>query len=480
MLSMIQVTQGLIKVRSDRPGLRLWWSLWGLLLLGVILTLLLVWQQRLYGQSATDGIMMPLPGCGPGQPCEAVLTSPYGRVLGKPLSYWGLAFYGLVAVTLLISAFAWQLPIAPPFSLMLPVVTSIGFTAAVWTSGVMFFVLGQFCGYCVALHVVNVALFGVSIEYAREDWRIRQRRRWEVALPPFPSTPVAVHVFLGLLVATTQVLAMSMFHGRVTTAKRLTLGPTTLGVRKLAAQPLKLLSLDDGAAAGADGEPESDGDGRPETIWTILGSRDAPYRLVVYSCPTCPTCAALHKVLSEIVARYPQQLRVDVRFWPLWHTCNDAVPKGSVSDRHRAACDLVRYALAVAAVDPEAFPGYLDWLYGRAADVNEPLAETEARVRVDQEAFDKARDSVAVWQRFNDDIELGYRLGLTSVPQLFLEQGQVYGGVTVENLDQLLTRLYGFPPVAGQGVNLRPVWLDPDYLQKKAKDTEDLRARGLY
>jgi protein-disulfide isomerase len=387
----------------------------------------------------------------------------------------------LAALALLVSAHAWQISIAPPFSLILPVVTSIGFTAAVWSLGVMFIVLGQFCLYCTAIHIVNVALFGLSIEYAREDWKIRQRRRWETALPELPTTPVAVHVFLGLLVATTQILAMSMFHDQPRVEERLAVARTTLAIRKLATDPVQLLALDSDSENQAETDPAASGAAAShDTIWTIMGNRDAPYRMAVYSCPTCPKCASLHKVLAEMIERYPQQLRVDVRFWPLWHTCNRAIRKGSVSNRHREACDIVRYAIAVAAVDPQAFPGYLDWLYGRASDLNEPLAETEARVRVDSKEFNEARDSSALWQRFNRDMELGRHLGLTSVPRLFLPQGQVYGGVTVDNLEELLVRLYGLQPVTSDATASTPVWVGQQYLLDKAKATADLVASGEY
>jgi protein-disulfide isomerase len=292
---------------------------------------------------------------------------------------------------------------------------------------------------------------------------------------------VAVHVFLGLLVATTQVLAMSIFHDPLRVKERLPVDRTTLGIHKLASDPVQLLAVDSDSENQAVTDPAgSDVAASQDTIWTIMGNRDAPYRMVVYSCPTCPQCASLHKVLVEFIARYPEQLRVDVRFWPLWHTCNDAIRKGSVSNRHREACDTVRYAIAVAAVDPQAFPGYLDWLYSRASDMNEPLAETEARVRVDSKEFNKARDSSVLWQRFRRDMELGNRVGLSSVPRLFLPQGQVYGGVTVDNLEELLKRLYGLQPVASDTAASTPVWVGQQYLLDKAKAAAELAARGEY
>ncbi|NIM08263.1 MAG: thioredoxin domain-containing protein [Planctomycetales bacterium] len=299
-------------------------------------------------------------------------------------------------------------------------------------------------------------------------------------MPPLPFTPILFHLFLSLLVATGQVLAMSMIAKPQPVPQIVVPDPTTLGIRKLAADPLQLLALD-AATPPPTGDNGSEGpESSPDTIWTILGSRDAPHRMAVILCPTCPQCADLHEVLHELAARYPQQLRIDVRFWPLWHSCNDAIEEDSVSDRHRDACEIVRHALAVAAVDSQAFAGYLDWLFGQASPATAATAETEARARVDGQAFSGKRDAPALWKRFDRDVELANQLGVTSVPRLFLSEGQVYGSVTVGNLEELLARLHGFQPAASKRVEGAPVWVSEDYLLEKAKTSKELIARGEY
>jgi uncharacterized membrane protein len=424
-----------------------------------------------------------LPGCAPGEACDQVLNSPYGSVLGFSLTKWSLLFYALVAVTLLISAYAFQLSLAPPLSLALPVVTFAGVTAGVWCLSVMVFALQQVCYYCTALHLVNAALFLLALMYARQDWRLRQQHREQAGVPPLPSTPVAIHVLLAVMIGTTVTLAMSVFHADVPLQDEVIARQgNVLGVREMPTSPLDVLAID---APGDSNGRLSDGSGSAAAavapIWSIEGPLEAPYRMVVFSCPTCPKCAGLDRVLRNLRVRYPGQLRVDVRFWPLWHTCNDAITKGGVAERHRDSCELVRCALAVAQVDPGAFPDYLEWMYAQGANLNEALAHAEALARVDGQAFEKALDSVQLWQRFADDLRLGRRFQVNSVPQMFLARGQVFGGITAANLEQLLTTEYGLEPAEGtMPAESKEIWVAPSLLEEKARAANALARRGRY
>ncbi|MGB6042516.1 MAG: vitamin K epoxide reductase family protein [Pirellulales bacterium] len=469
---MSQITEGPITVREDHPGPKHWWSLWVAISCGVVLTLLLIWQDRQFDPTTSSNVSINLPGCGAGQSCEQVLTSHYSEIFDLPLVYWNLAFYGLVAATLIISVLAWQLSVAPPLSLALPVIASIGLTAAVWSLSVLFGILREFCAYCVAINIVNITIFVLSFLYAREDWRIRQRRRWEVALPDLPNSPIHLHVVLAVLIMLTQIVAMSVFHDQPVVDNRLLQSSVVLGLKNLRADPIETIAVD---------VDDTNLSQSTATIWTTLGNRDATHKIIVYSCPTCPQCAAIHALLTTVTQRHPE-VRVDIRFWPLWHACNDELDKALADGRHRYACVLVRCAIAVAAVDGNAFPEYLHWIYTNGAVLNETAAVSKARELVGSEAFDKALDSPAMWKRFSRDMELGNQLEMKTktLPRLFIENGEVYGGVTVQNLEDLLVQRYGLQPIDASEHQAEPVWISPQYLTETAQLTSEMVDRGEY
>ena len=46
----------------------------------------------------------------------------------------------------------------------------------------------------------------------------------------------------------------------------------------------------------------------------VLGPQDAPVTIVEFFDPACEACRAMHPVLTEIRKRYPQQVRIVMRY----------------------------------------------------------------------------------------------------------------------------------------------------------------------
>jgi uncharacterized membrane protein/predicted DsbA family dithiol-disulfide isomerase len=438
-----------VRVREAPPNSRLWWAMWGLIGIGVALTLVLVWQGNQL--SSTDGgaaTKRGLPGCGPGEPCNHVLRSQYATILGKSLTKWSLGYYVVVAAAMLAAIYAWQLSLSPPLSLMLPVVTLVGVVAGGWCLAVMIWKLQAMCYWCLSVHGVNLLLFISALAYATQAWRHRQFTRWEAGVPPLPSTPVAIHVIVALMIGTGQVMLMTLFHADA----RPTAEPIAIPEQKLGINPWSggtpALAIGDSRAAD-----------KTAPIWTIKGPRDAPHRLVVFSCLTCPKCKELNAVLKEVLARHPDKLRVDVRFYPLWHGCNNRIPRGAMEAKHRDACALTRNALAVAMLKPEAFAEYVDWVYENQATMDDTLATNAAHLRVDKQQWNKTLDDPALWNRMREDLEWAQKLDIHSVPQIYLDKGQVYGGINADNLEALVAETFHLVPTGGKKPSGDAVWV---------------------
>lgn len=449
-----------VRVREFPPDRRLWWGMWGLIGVGIVLTLLLMREENLLSKAETSQPkQIGLPGCGPGLPCVHVLRSEYAVVLGKSLTKWGLGYCFLVAAAMLAAVYAWQLSLSPPLSLMLPVVTLIGVVAAGWCIAVMV-KLRSFCPWCMAVHGVNLALFGVALVYAVQDWRHRQYTRWEAVVPPLPSTPVAIHVVVALMFGTSQIMMMTLFHAEPKPrAEVVAKSQRELGTNPwVASGGFALLAID--APKMAQGATP---------IWTVKGSRDAPHRLVVFSCLTCPKCKELNSVLKEVMARHPGQLRVDVRFYPLWHGCNTSIPKGVMDAKHRDACPLTRNALAVAMLKPEAFAEFVDWLYENQAAMDDTMATQAAHKQVEKASWQRAMDDPALWNRMREDMDLAGQLDIHTVPQIYLEKGQVYGGINARNLEALLAESFHWKTTENAKDDESAVWVADNFMAAHAQ-----------
>ena len=498
------------------PSRGLWWAMWACLAIGIALSGVLVWQGQQAAAALKASAEEGLDGCPTGGECEQVFSSPYGQILGFSLTKWNIVFYLVAGLTLLATTKGWQLSLAPPLSLMLPVITFIGVTAAVWSMAVMLFVLGQLCLVCTSAHALNSLLFVLSVLYVRQDWNCRQQQRWKAAVPPLPATPIKLHIAIGLLIATSQLATLTWFHGDTAATIQLEISSSVLGVHEVPANLLALLPLDakpasapddpasdpteddaadDGADDGAD-EAETRADSaktradsvddgadsaKPRAIlWTSKGPRDAPHCIVVFSCPTCPKCARLHSVLNTITKAHPEQLRIDSRFYPLWHACNDAIARGDVGVRHRDACSIVRLTLAVAHTTPDKFVGYMDWLYEQGDDLTEANALAEAEKVSSKAAISKALVSDDLWHRFRTDQALAVRLHFHSVPQMYLAHGQIFGGVTADNLQQLLVAELGLVPSQLDDSGAPRIWVADHRVLEQAQLANALTLERRY
>jgi tetratricopeptide (TPR) repeat protein len=261
---------------------------------------------------------------------------------------------------------------------------------------------------------------------------------------------------LALVFGASQVAVMTLFHGEESKPVEIAgVRKHILALHRLPSDRLAALPVVSGSA------------GPGSSIRTFLGPRGAPHRLSVFYCLTSSDCRQLHATLKVLLARHPGELRVDVRFFPLWHGCNAGFDKRRGGQPN--ACSLARNALAVALSKPEAFADYLDWLFENQHEMTETNAVRQAQSLVEAARWQAAIDDLSLWQRLRQDTELARKLDVLDVPQVFLEVGQAYGGVNVGNLDMLLAEVFGWKSVAREGDDKESVWVARDLLAGHVK-----------
>jgi hypothetical protein len=102
----------------------------------------------------------------------------------------------------------------------------------------------------------------------------------------------------------------------------------------------------------------------------VIGSPEAPHVMIEMVSYDCPHCRQMHRMIERGLARYRSQMAIIVMPIPLESRCNRLVtdPKAS----HPGACSTARMALGIAAIQPQSFKRFHDWLM---ADKEKPPRE---------------------------------------------------------------------------------------------------------
>jgi uncharacterized membrane protein len=140
-----------------------------------------------------------------------------------------------------------------------------------------------------------------------------------------------------------------------------------------------------------------------------IGSPEAPHVMIEMISYDCSHCRQMHRILKKGLARYRDQLAVIVMPIPLEMSCNKLVTSSAAS--HSGACTIARMALGVAAVRPELFPKFHDWLM---ADKEKPPPQSQVVTRaynmVDSTQLSKRSRSPEMKEQIADYIDLYSRL----------------------------------------------------------------------
>jgi hypothetical protein len=136
-----------------------------------------------------------------------------------------------------------------------------------------------------------------------------------------------------------------------------------------------------------------------------VGSPEATHILVEMISYDCPHCRKMHRIMKEGLSRYGEQIAIVVMPIPLEMSCNKLVTTSAAS--HPGACTTARMALGVAALRPDLFPAFHDWLM---ADKEKPPLQsqvvTKAYNTVDSTQLSKYSRSAAVKEQIASYIDL--------------------------------------------------------------------------
>jgi len=156
----------------------------------------------------------------------------------------------------------------------------------------------------------------------------------------------------------------------------------------------------------------------------ILGAADAPHTIVVFSDFQCPKCRGFNRFLNDFLrVEFADRLRCVVKHCPIDRECNPHVGSGL----HRFACEAARASIAAAMLGTrEQASDYYHLLYEHAARLGaRPYGALAEQAGLSSDALVDRMGSNAVAEKLADDVALVGTLELNETPVVFLDGRQV-------------------------------------------------------
>jgi predicted DsbA family dithiol-disulfide isomerase len=154
----------------------------------------------------------------------------------------------------------------------------------------------------------------------------------------------------------------------------------------------------------------------------VRGAEDAPVTLTVFSDYQCPYCVRAEPILAEVLARYPDDVRIAHRHFPL----------DSIHPFARPAAEA-----AMCADEQGRFWEYHEEIFKRKGDLSkQALIDIGEDLGLDGEAFEKCVEERRYEDFVDEDFAAGRAAGVTGTPSFFVNGIAVSGGRSIDDLSR--------------------------------------------
>ena len=361
-----------------------WWLALCFCLAGLGLSILL---EQIHFKTHTDPAFHSFCAIDRKVNCDIVARSPYAVFCGVPVAAWGIFGYLLAAGVVLWGARSRRPLLVTGCGLYL----ALGFTAVSAAYGaVSAFLVAAVCLLCLGTYAVNLLLVGCMLLAARG---VGIRAAFAEPLRFARARPLRAIGTLVLLAggALGVVVGHPSYWNQQAEASRTR--PTT---------PTLPFGVEPGGGH-------------------FIGATNPTVTLVEFSDYECPFCRQAHTQLRALVERYPAQLRLVHRHYPLDKSCNASIK----TPMHENACFAAM--IAECAGRQNRFWQANDYLFAETRTLHSrPNGEIARDIGLDAVALDTClREdgprSVAL------DVDEGNRLNIQGTPT-FLVEGKTYTG----------------------------------------------------
>ena len=354
-----------------------------------------------------SGVASLLSSCNLGSKmnCNAVAASPYAELVsGIPLSSFTTGWFLALLFTYLVAFGVFgdegkkkAYRAALVMNLFALVLGAIYF-------GIMVTKIGSYCLYCLGLDAINIVSTGLTF------WIFKSSRQEPGADLQTSDLKTYLGVIAGcLFIAVVSLKGMDKVEG------------SRGDFEEMANQILNT------APVSVNSSP---------TVFASMGPADAPITIVEFSDFECPYCRFGAMGLNTLQSRYPKQVRIVFRNYPLDMHCNPRVDH----PMHEYSCEAAK--VGICAQKQDKFEPYYDTIFENQASLKDGMPlETAKTLGMDPAAITACVASQETTNRLLGDIEEGTRLGVNSTPTFFINGRKVEGARPIPAWDIVVEKL---------------------------------------
>lgn len=334
--------------------------------------------------------------------CDIVTASRYAEFLGFPLSSWVAGwFLGILFLAWMIRNPFWRRD-AARVALGL---TSFGALMALPYFFIMTTVLKTFCLFCLitegAIFVSLIAVLSLKRDIFSSHPLDREKLKWMLGT-------VATSVLLFLFgLNTLKSPPVDEDYIRLTVQNAVKSDPVSVNTS--------------------------------EEFPSLGAGKDTPITIVEFSDFQCPSCRAGAMILNSVLNRYPGQIRIVYRNYPLDPSCNRKMPQGG----HPYACEAARIGFCANRMG-KFLPVYESYFENQAQFGPGKPMEFAIAAGLDPATLSDCVNSPEASAAVARDLEEGDRLGVEGTPTFFVNGHRVGGPqplpIWIQIIDYLLKK----------------------------------------
>lgn len=329
--------------------------------------------------------------------CKQAYLSRYGSVAGVPVAVAGIIFFAWVLLMVWGARGKSAMKDSAPAYIFAG--STLGLAVVLYLAYASFFILKEVCPLCVATYVAVIGVFIIS---------------GGASSVPMSSLPKRALRDLRLLVATPLAIVIALIF----------VAGTAWGVSAFPRETERPVVVQAPPVTDAQrAELEQWWNVQPVASNFPFANNGVKVLIVEFADFQCGACKTQHLATEPVIAKYkgrPNDVRFELRHWPISSLCNSTVP----SAVHPASCDAAAaYEMAKAKGTSEVLK---DWFFINQEKLS-PATVRSAASDVGKITDFDAQFSKAI-QQVRTDVSLGSAVGVTSTPSFFINGRRIPGG----------------------------------------------------